>query len=279
MKDITNVFARHEIKYLLSKEQREQVLKGIADRMIPDPHGESTIRNIYYDTPTYRLIRRSLEKPDYKEKIRLRSYGCPKPDSIVFLELKKKFDGVVYKRRVELKEADARHYMAGRIDVQELRERIEAVSDPQIANEIDYVRSFYRELKPMVYLSYDRCAFFSEEDESLRMTFDTNIRWRTTGVELTAEPGGKDLLGPGERLMEIKTATALPMWLVKVLNEAGARPASFSKYGRAYEAIAKESVRVARADTDQPSSGSDRKIIPMRPRRKNHDKAATKRVV
>ena len=267
MNDITNVFSRHEIKYLLTAEQRSRVLAGIAAHMIPDPHGMSTIRNIYYDTPTHLLIRRSLEKPKYKEKIRLRSYGQPSEDSIVFLELKKKADGVVYKRRVELKERDAEQYMAGAFDKQELCARIADVSSPQIAGEIDYVRHFYRDLQPMVYLSYDRCAFFSEEDESLRITFDKNICWRGTNVRLTEAPGGEDLLAPGESLMEIKTATALPMWLVAVLNEAGARPTSFSKYGRAYEAIAQKELR------------RNKKIIPIKTARKKSSSVLVKKVI
>ena len=237
MEKIINVFARHEIKYILTADQRRTVMRGIKDRMIPDPHGISTIRNIYYDTPDYRLIRRSLEKPNYKEKIRLRSYGSPTEDTVVFLELKKKFDKVVYKRRVELKERDAEKYMAGELGLDEFKERIAEVSNPQIAKEIDYFKSIYKNLKPMVYLSYDRCAYFSEEDESLRITFDKNIRWRGNDVRLTSAEGGEDLLAEGESLMEIKTATALPIWLVEVLNQAKARPASFSKYGNAYKSI------------------------------------------
>lgn len=237
MEKIINVFARHEIKYILSEDQRRCVMRGIKDHMIPDPHGMSTIRNIYYDTPDYRLIRKSLDKPIYKEKIRLRSYGRPTEDTVVFLELKKKYDGVVHKRRVEIKEKDAESYMSGAIGLSELEERIAVISNPQIAREIDYFKNYYGNLKPIVYLSYDRCAYFSDEDESLRITFDKNIKWRGENVRLTEEVGGEDLLKEGESLMEIKTATALPVWLTKVLSEAGARPASFSKYGNAYRAI------------------------------------------
>ena len=100
------VFQRHEIKYLTNPKQRAYLEEVLKDRMVPDPHGESTICNVYYDTPNYRLIRRSLEKPAYKEKIRVRSYGTAAPDDMVFLELKKKYDGIVYKRRIELKESD-----------------------------------------------------------------------------------------------------------------------------------------------------------------------------
>ena len=237
MKDIINVFSRHEIKYMITDEQRREVLKGIKDRMIPDPHGLSTICNVYYDTPDYRLIRRSLEKPEYKEKIRLRSYGTPKEDTIVFLELKKKCKGVVYKRRIELAEGDAEKYMAGKMDAVELMNSITNESDPQIVKEIDYFKTYYGSLKPSVYLSYDRCAYFSEEDESLRITFDKNIRWRKEDVRLTDGTGGEALLEENTSLMEIKTATALPIWLVEVLSKANIRPSSFSKYGRAYQSI------------------------------------------
>ena len=261
MEKIINVFARHEIKYILTAEQRRTIMRGIKDRMIPDPHGMSTIRNIYYDTPDYRLIRRSLEKPSYKEKIRLRSYGSPTEDTVVFLELKKKFDKIVYKRRVELKERDAEKYMAGELGLEELKDRIAEVSNPQIAKEIDYFKNYYKNLKPMVYLSYDRCAYFSEEDESLRITFDKNIRWRGNDVRLTSEEGGEDLLAEGESLMEIKTATALPIWLVEVLNQAKARPASFSKYGKAYETIAEKTISSGREVEKEPESSE--KIIYM----------------
>ena len=237
MKNIINVFERHEIKSMITDEQRTQILKGLEGRMIPDPHGESTICNVYYDTPDFRLIRRSLEKPKYKEKIRLRSYGTPGEDTIVFLELKKKYKGVVYKRRIELPDKSAEEYMAGRIGMDELRRVISGESCPQIVSELDYFKRFYGSLEPNVYLCYDRCAYFSEEDESLRITFDKNIRWRTDKVNLTKGPGGKALLAPDTSLMEIKTSSAMPVWLTKILSDAEARPSSFSKYGRAYQEI------------------------------------------
>lgn len=242
MKEIVNIFSRHEIKYMISDEQRKEVLRGIRDRMIPDPHGLSTICNVYYDTPDYRLIRRSLEKPKYKEKLRVRSYGTPNEDSIVFLELKKKCEGIVYKRRIELSESAAEKYMRGELDPEELLDEITSESDPQIVWEIDYFKQFYRNLQPSVYLSYDRCAYFSKEDDSLRITFDKNIQWRKEKVRLTEEPGGEPLLEPNYSLMEIKTATALPVWLVEVLSKAKIRPSSFSKYGRAYQSILKDAL-------------------------------------
>ncbi len=220
-----NIFQRHEIKFLLDSRQRAILEQAFAMRMEPDPHGQSTICNIYYDTPDYRLIRESLEKPVYKEKLRMRSYGQVTGGGEVFLELKKKYDGVVYKRRISLTEREATAYMNGRVPLPE---------NSQIGREIDYCRKYYRNLRPAVYLCYDRCAYFSTEDPELRATFDKNIRWRTCDMRLTAAPGGEHLLLPGQSLFEVKTATAIPLWLVEVLDRAGIRQASFSKYGEAY---------------------------------------------
>lgn len=234
-KDVTNmennIFQRHEIKYLLDSRQRSVVEKAFRGRMLPDPHGESTICNIYYDTPDYRLVRESLERPIYKEKLRLRSYGPVFPEQQVFLELKKKYKGVVYKRRIELAEDRAEAYMDGLAPLP---------YTCQIGREIDYFRLFYGELCPAVYLCYDRSPWFSAEDPNLRATFDKNIRWRQEDMALTEMPGGELLLLPHQSLFEIKTAGAIPLWLVEALDRADARKASFSKYGEAYKVFSKE---------------------------------------
>ena len=226
-----NIFQRHEIKYMLDSRQRAIVERAFRGRMLPDPHGESTICNIYYDTPDYRLVRDSLEKPIYKEKLRLRSYGPVFPEQQVFLELKKKYKGVVYKRRIELAEDRAEAYMAGCAPLP---------YDSQIGREIDYFRRFYRGLDAAVYLCYDRSPWFSAEDPNLRATFDKNIRFRQEDMALTEAPGGDPLLLPYQSLFEIKTAGAIPLWLVEVLDRAGAQKASFSKYGEAYKIFSKE---------------------------------------
>ena len=227
----SNIFQRHEIKYLLDRRQRYLMEEAFRGRMLPDPHGESTICNIYYDTPDYRLVRASLEQPVYKEKLRLRSYGRVFPEERVFLELKKKYKGVVYKRRIELAEDRAAAYMSGVCPLP---------YNSQIGMEIDYFRRFYPALGPAVYLCYDRSAWFCIEDESLRATFDRHIRWRQDELALTAAPGGEVLLPPCQSLFEIKTAGAIPLWLVDALDRAGARKASFSKYGEAYKIFSKE---------------------------------------
>ena len=229
-----NIFQRHEIKYMVDSRQRAILEQAFRQHMMPDPHGESTICNIYYDTPDYRLIRTSLEKPVYKEKLRMRSYGPVNPDGQVFLELKKKYKGVVYKRRIELSQWEAAAYMANGLPLRE---------ESQIGREIDYFKSFYQGLRPAVYLCYDRSAYFSAEDPNLRATFDQNICWRNERMSLTAPAGGEHLLLPRHSLFEVKTSGAIPLWLVEALDKGQIRQASFSKYGEAYKSICERTAK------------------------------------
>ena len=222
------IFQRHEIKFMVTGEQRRRLEEAFASRMVPDPHGESTICNVYYDTPDFRLIRTSLEKPVYKEKLRLRSYGPAAPEDMVFLELKKKYKGIVYKRRISLPCAAAENYFSGCSPLPE---------GGQIGREIEYFRRFYGTLRPAVYLCYDRTAYFSRETTDLRVTFDRNIGWRQEAVRLTAPAGGAQILPRDASLLEIKAADAIPLWLASLLSENQIRQTSFSKYGEAYKTI------------------------------------------
>ncbi len=228
-----DIFQRRELKYLISEEQRESLEEALHEYMIPDPHGESTICNIYYDTPDFRLIRHSLEKPVYKEKLRLRSYGTAEYDGKVFLELKKKYKGVVYKRRISLTDSEAEEYLSGEADLP---------FDCQIGREIDYFMRFYENLMPAVYLSYERTAYFSNTDPDLRITFDRNILWRTVDLDLKVPSYGDPLLDEGQSLMEIKAAKAMPLWLVELLSKGEIRQTSFSKYGKAYMTLLQSKV-------------------------------------
>ncbi len=225
------IFQRREVKYLLDSRQRAIVEQAFRKHMLPDPHGESTICNVYYDTPDYLLIRLSLDKPVYKEKLRMRSYGRVGPGDGVFLELKKKYEDVVYKRRIELTQRQAERCMEAGLVLP---------GNSQIGREIEYFRSYYRDLRPAAYICYDRSAWYGRDDEQLRATFDQNICWRQEDMRLTAAPGGRHLLLPRQSLFEIKTAAAIPMWLVEALDAGQIRQASFSKYGEAYKHILKE---------------------------------------
>ena len=219
------VFERYEIKYLLTRAQKEAVMAAMEDYMDPDSFGRSTIRNLYYDTDNYRLVRRSLERPVYKEKLRVRSYGTAKPEDEVFVELKKKYQSIVYKRRTGIREKDVADYLSGRIP---------APNPCQITNEIDYFCRFYGNLSPKVFLSYEREAFFDKNDSGFRVTFDENILWRTTGLSLEAGVYGENTLQPGQTLMELKTSGGIPLWMVDILTAQKLQKTSFSKYGSAY---------------------------------------------
>ena len=201
------------------------------EKMVPDKYGRKTICNLYYDTPDFRLIRRSLERPVYKEKLRLRSYGRIEPGVDVFLEMKKKYKGVVYKRRIRVTEQNAFAFM---------RRQQPLPEDSQIAREMVYFRDFYGELEPRVYLSYEREAWYDPNDFGFRMTLDRNIRYRTTDLSLYAPVDGKEILPPELSLLEVKASGGVPMWLTEHLSRNHIYKLSFSKYGRAYTQLLKE---------------------------------------
>ncbi len=227
---IQTVFRRYELKYLLNPAQKAAVLAALDGRMALDGYGRTTIRNLYFDTDSYRLIRQSIEKPVYKEKLRIRSYRQVGPGEPVFVELKKKFKKVVYKRRLVMPEADAIDWLCG---------GCVPTIHSQIEEEIEYFRRFYAGLAPRVFLSYEREAFAplagAGVPDGFRVTFDENILARTDRLSLEKAPGGEPLLRSGQTLMEIKTALGIPLWLVDVLTREGIYKTSFSKYGTYYQ--------------------------------------------
>lgn len=223
--DIQYSFKRYEKKFLLTAEQYEKLLPFLTERLKADKYGLHTICNIYYDTEHFGLIRNSVEGPAYKEKFRLRSYGVPNEDSVIFAEIKKKSDGVVYKRRVDGNPSE----ILGFVSEGSFLDR-----DKQIQREIQWFLQV-NEPVPKVFIGYDRAAFFGKEDRELRVTFDRNIRWRTDRLDLRMGDEGEPVL-PEERIvMEVKTPAAIPLWLVKLLSERQIYPASFSKYGACYQ--------------------------------------------
>lgn len=231
-----NIFERHEIKYLITNEQKKKILRATSEHMKGDQYGKSTICNIYFDLPDYYLIRHSLEKPIYKEKLRVRSYGIATDDSTVFVELKKKYKSVVYKRRISMTEHEAMQYLCGSGSL---------ANPSQISKEIDYFCSFYKGIRPTVFLSYDREAFYDVNDDNFRITFDENILWRDYDLSLTRGVYGSPVLLPNQSLMEIKTAEAIPLWMVSVLTKNHIYHTSFSKYGNAFRAIQNQNLKCA----------------------------------
>lgn len=221
------VFKRYEIKYLLTQAQKQTILEAMAAYMALDKYGRTTIRNIYFDTDTYRLIRRSIERPTYKEKLRIRSYAQTKPDSSVFVELKKKYDHVVYKRRLSMPERQAMDWICGGIPG----------SGGQIGQEIDYFRNYYQSLHPAVFLCYEREAFYCRQGGDFRVTFDDHILCRQEDITLESGAWGSPILEEGKVLMEIKTAGGIPLWMTHALTQEQIYKTSFSKYGTAYETL------------------------------------------
>ena len=220
------VFKRYEMKYMMTTQQKRKVLEAMFPYMKLDNYGHTTIRNVYFDTDNYRLVRRSIEKPVYKEKLRIRSYDQAKPQDKVFIELKKKYDDVVYKRREALTQLETLEWLVRRTPFPKAT---------QMGNEIDYFFKFYQTLKPKVFLSYEREAFYSLDGSDFRVTFDENILARQEELSLSRDVWGDRLIGENQVLMEIKTSGGIPLWMTKVLTQERIYKTSFSKYGTAYE--------------------------------------------
>ena len=219
------VFQRHELKYILTKEQKESILQAIQPYMSLDQYGRTTIQNIYFDTENYRLIRRSIEKPDYKEKIRIRSYANHNTDNLVFVELKKKYQKVVYKRRLSMSEEKAMRWLTGECSCE---------IDSQIAREIDYFIHYYERLYPTLFLSYEREAYYCKEGTDFRITFDENVRCRQEFMTFQKPANGVPILENNKTLMELKCSGGMPLWMAEILSREKIYKTSFSKYGTAY---------------------------------------------
>lgn len=227
------VFNRYEKKYLLDAEAYRNIADTLPEHMEPDEYNKShefyTIGNIYYDTGDDYLIRNSLAKPEYKEKLRLRAYGVPQPNDKVFLEIKKKYKGLVNKRRSTLRLEEAYEFLTSGE-----KPELQKYMNKQVLNEIEYMLRLYKP-EPKLYLAYDRKAMFSRENRGLRITFDTNIRTRRYDLRLECGCYGEPLLSPGQWLMEVKAENAMPLWLSRLLSEYSIYATSFSKYGREYQ--------------------------------------------
>ncbi len=218
------VMKRYEMKYLLTPQQTEYFKESVKDHMKIDKFGLTSIASLYYDTPSYRLIRTSIEKPPFKEKIRLRSYGLATEESPVFLELKRKAYGIVYKRRVQSTIPLVNKFFYGEGDI---------CAGGQINREITTFRDYYKVLVPACLIIYDRVAYF-QPDGDLRLTIDHNPRYRFEDLDLTTSMEGNSLLDEGWTILEVKVQQAVPLWLSAILDKGRIYKGSFSKYGQAY---------------------------------------------
>ncbi|MFG6369817.1 MAG: polyphosphate polymerase domain-containing protein [Lachnospiraceae bacterium] len=222
------VFERYELKYKMTRRQRRAVLEAMLPYMKLDHYGHTTIRNIYFDTDNYILVRHSIEKPIYKEKLRIRSYKQVSAQDKVFIELKKKYNDVVYKRRESLSQLETLEWIV---------QDTPFPKATQIGNEIDYFFWHYSTLKPKVFLSYEREAFYALDGSDFRVTFDENILARQEELSLSREVWGEHLMDENYILMEIKTSGGIPLWMSHILTQEKLYKTSFSKYGTAYEKL------------------------------------------
>lgn len=268
MAQYQDVFERKEVKYVLDGAQHAAMVDALCGRMAVDTYGQTNIVSRYFDTPERLLIERSLDKPTYKEKLRVRSYGIPAEDDQVFVELKKKYKGIVYKRRVGCSYAAARAYMGGATYEEAcaayplpdpvLAEASFAPRSLQIAREIDAFRRRWSPLRASMITVCDRTAFApvslgdegagSDVPPTLRITFDENVGYRdlfeeeriVSAADCLIAPADfarpKPLLPAGAAIMEVKCAGPFPLWLTRALDACAAYPSSFSKYGAAYRA-------------------------------------------
>lgn len=226
MGNVITSFSRYEVKYFLTPAQKQALMPLLLEHFSVDEYGQHTISNIFYDTDTYEVTRASIEKPIYKEKLRIRAYGTPDPQTgKLFIELKKKYRHVVYKRRIVVSPPEARAFLE--------EGTFPPHADPQITAEIAHFLAMHHP-KPKVFLSYDRIALFGLEDPDLRITFDTNLRWRDMDLDLCAGAYGAPILPDDRVLMEIKVPGTMPLWLAQALSENHIYRTSFSKVGTCY---------------------------------------------
>jgi len=227
------VFNRHEKKFLIDTETYQSIKDKLLYHMEFDAHNKNcefyTISNIYYDTDDNHLIRNSLSRPKYKEKLRLRAYGIPESNGKAYMEIKKKVCGLVNKRRTAIRLNEAYEFVnSGK------KPEIKDYMNRQVINEIEYFLNIY-ELKPKLYLAYDRMGMFGKDNRGLRITFDNNIRTRRYDLMLENGDFGEKLLQKDQYLMEIKAENSIPVWLTKMLSEYKIYSTSFSKYGKVHQ--------------------------------------------
>lgn len=239
-------FKRYEDKFIISTEQFERLkekLKGKTELDAFCKNGSYPILNIYFDREDNEVIRRSTEKPYYKEKLRLRSYGTPDGDSYpIFLELKKKIGGIVNKRRADLTYGEALRFLENG----EKPETADYMTGQVLCEIENFMQRHMYKIRPAAFLCYNRTAMFGIKDSSFRLTFDSDITARRENVSLTGGCWGERLLPEGEYLMEVKFAGAMPLQFAAILSDLKIYSRSFSKIGTEYkmltEARAKEPV-------------------------------------
>ena len=245
------VFRRIEKKYLVSEADLKRFLKICGKNLKKNKYFASTVCSLYFDTKNDDLIIKSIDKPDkpnFKEKIRLRSYDVPGMKDYVFFEIKTKHregkDRIGDKRRFQLLLSDYYDWTKGKVSLEEIaKKKVEKTNDVQIAREIEYVIK-YLELQPKILICSERESYEGAEDSQLRVTIDKNLRYRTKKLRLEKGSEGREFFEDEKNsILEIKTAGGMPMWLVRALNELKIYPQGFSKYGKIYQKMKGKNVQ------------------------------------
>lgn len=231
---------RGELKYLMTEEVYRMFRAASQEYLEPDSFACSLVSSLYLDNDDNAIIRRSLEKPPYKEKLRIRTYvDEPGPGDTCFFEIKKKFKGTVFKRRVEMTLGEALSFCR---NGKRPEETLTALSDAdrrtalQILQEIEWLFMLYGDLRPSFLVSCKRLSLKEKTTDSLRITFDRDLRWSFDRQREFLGSATNALIDPASRIMEIKSTKGMPFWLIEVLNELELRPQSFSKVGKSYGA-------------------------------------------
>ncbi len=260
----TDNFCRYEFKFPVSAGVMDAMLRDLEPFVEKDAyanaHGFYCLSSIYFDNDIDQCFHETMNGERYRQKIRLRVYrsagdmsGASGVDAVrdepldddcpAFFEIKSKINGLVMKRRVKMRLADAMAFTA--LTQKQLAEGTEArlvltdgnaetlkrfgASNVQILREIQYI-ILSKKLRPRNVVSYERLALFAKDDPELRVTFDLNVRTRGDDLDLAAGTQGRLSTPPGTAVLELKTGRKIPLWLVKIAAKYGYRNNTFSKY-------------------------------------------------
>ncbi|CAM4222648.1 VTC domain [Lederbergia lenta] len=232
------IFSRREQKYLITREQYEQIVKEIALYMRPDKYGRDgkyTVTSLYFDNQDHQIYFETKNKLKYRQKLRLRVYDKTNREGIAFFEVKQKHKNVVNKRRMTMPLSEAYRYLE---EGSEQGLSSYQTSNPQVLREIDHFIRFYQ-LEPEMVVSYDRHAFHGVNDPELRITFDLELRCRNEELSIEAGPYGEHFIDPSYVVLEVKVNDSVPLWLARILQNLDCEQKSASKFCTSKELLRK----------------------------------------
>jgi len=233
---IIRKFNRFELKYLLTSEQAAHFENKIQGYLHPDTYGRGgkyRLSSLYYDSSKYHFYWEKIEGIKFRRKLRIRHYESSEPltdQTKVFVEIKQRLDRVTQKRRLRLAYQDALELCSGK-SIPEIL----LPEERSIAEEIHEMVLRYN-LEPTSVVSYFRKAYLGTDyDEGLRVTFDTDLHYRTHDLDLRSKAKGESLLALHHVIMEIKVNERVPYWLTEFVGESNLKLIRVSKYCQSLE--------------------------------------------